>query len=134
MEKIFQILSPEFFTSLGVLVLFFIILFKEKIGDLIFKRKSKEREEDEELGFVERRKSSVIDSDRLFDIMEKNIDATTRFASETRELSETIRELTDGMNRRSDKALTQHIEIIDRQGDILGEIDRLDIPRKRPIR
>lgn len=124
MEKLLSLFPPQAFTAIGVFVVVFVVIFKDQIGDVIFRRKIKIREDDDGTEeFVERRKSNGVDVNRLFDMMERNIEAIAAFAHETKKLSETITELAEGMDKRSDRALKQHEEILD-------EIVRLDIPRR----
>lgn len=115
MDKLFELIPPQVFTTVGVLVLIFVILFKDRIADSIFKRKHPERYEDDGEEFVERR-TNHIDVERLFSIMEKNVEATTRFAEEMKILNEEMRD----KYRRTAK---EHEEILE-------EVVRLDVSRK----
>jgi hypothetical protein len=70
------------------------------------------------------RRNGNVDTNRLLDLMEKNIEATHQFAEEIKSLNMFLKELTEETSKRANKALNQH-------EDILEEIAILDVPRKR---
>lgn len=110
-----KILDPQVLQTIGLLVVLSIAMGPKLMAWWNFQSKGINRRS--------RDSGTGIDVNRLFDIMEKNIEATNNFAHETKDLSDTIKELAAGLNRRSDLAFRQH-------EDILDAVDSLDVPRR----
>lgn len=106
--KIFEFFSPEFFRTVGMVVVFVAVIFGK---DFITKW----------------RYSNGHDRRRIVtepDWFERFIEVHNNMTQKITEFTETVSKMSESMSKRADKAMEQHNEI-------LKEIKELDIPRKR---
>lgn len=122
MDELFKIITPNsLVNAIGILLLAFVVIFKESLNRIFFKWWN--RNHDVEPFVERRRRDNGIDANKVLEIMEKSSEATTRFTVATERLAEEIDKFSANSDRARDRIMKQN-------NTILAEIDNLDVPRR----